>query len=70
MRSKDSQVPEQTESISHEEIAVRAYALWEQRGCPIGSPEEDWLCAEEEIRQRVQSAGRGKPTRARAASAG
>jgi hypothetical protein len=27
---------------SDEEIALRAYALWEERGRPIGSPDEDW----------------------------
>ena len=34
---------------SHEEIAALAYALWEQRGCPAGSPEEDWLRAEQQL---------------------
>ena len=32
-------------------IEVRAYELWTQRGCPIGSPEIDWYQAEEEIRK-------------------
>jgi len=41
---------QQTHNLRHEEIALRAYRLWEARGCPIGSPEEDWLRAEEEIR--------------------
>jgi len=31
-------------------IEIRAYQLWVQRGCPIGSPEVDWFQAEEEIR--------------------
>jgi hypothetical protein len=31
-------------------IEVRAYELWVQRGCPIGSPEVDWYQAEHEIR--------------------
>jgi hypothetical protein len=31
-------------------IEARAYDLWVQRGCPIGSPEVDWFQAEEEIR--------------------
>jgi len=39
--------------IPHEEIAVRAYRLWEERGAPIGSPEEDWFRAEQEIRSQV-----------------
>ena len=30
-----------------EDIARLAYVLWEQRGCPEGSPEEDWLRAEQ-----------------------
>jgi hypothetical protein len=29
-----------------EKIALLAYAYWEQRGCPIGSPEEDWSRAD------------------------
>lgn len=31
-------------------IEARAYELWVQRGCPIGSPEVDWYQAEEELR--------------------
>jgi hypothetical protein len=33
----------------HEEIAQRAYELWEQRGRPNGSREEDWFRAESEL---------------------
>jgi monoterpene epsilon-lactone hydrolase len=40
---------------SHEEIARRAYQLWEERGRPDGSHEEDWYRAEQEL--RYQSAG-------------
>lgn len=32
-----------------EQVASLAYTLWQQRGCPEGSPEEDWLRAEEEL---------------------
>jgi hypothetical protein len=32
------------------EISALAYELWIQRGCPLGSPEVDWLRAEEELR--------------------
>lgn len=38
--------------LSHEDIARLAYALWEARGGQGGSPEEDWLRAEQELRQR------------------
>jgi hypothetical protein len=32
-----------------EQIASLAYILWQERGCPEGSPEADWLRAEEEL---------------------
>ncbi len=32
-----------------QEIEERAYQLWVERGCPIGSPDEDWFRAEEEL---------------------
>jgi hypothetical protein len=32
-----------------EKIATRAYQLWLDRGGPHGSPEEDWLHAEQEL---------------------
>jgi Protein of unknown function (DUF2934) len=50
MRSKDDPVTQQTQDTRHEKIAVRAHGLWEGRGRPIGSPEEDWSRAKEEIR--------------------
>ena len=34
---------------AHEQIAALAYALWQARGCPEGSPEEDWLNAEKQL---------------------
>lgn len=50
----DPQLTEQdgTESVPspRERIALLAYSYWEARGCPFGSPEEDWLRAEQEVR--------------------
>jgi monoterpene epsilon-lactone hydrolase len=37
---------------SREEIAQRAYQLWEERGRPHGSDEEDWHRAERELRRQ------------------
>lgn len=34
---------------SYDEIARKAYSLWESRGRPIGSPEEDWYRAVQEL---------------------
>jgi hypothetical protein len=30
-----------------EDIAALAYTLWQSRGCPHGTPDEDWFNAEE-----------------------
>jgi len=38
-----------SEPETREEIAIRAYHLWQERGCPIGSPEEDWFRAEKAV---------------------
>ena len=40
--------PPRSDSI-HAQIAIRAYQRWENRGRPIGSPEEDWVNAEEDL---------------------
>jgi hypothetical protein len=36
-------------AMSDEEIARKAYFLWESRGKPHGSPEEDWHRAKEQL---------------------
>jgi hypothetical protein len=35
--------------LETEEVARRAYFHWLARGCPEGSPDQDWFRAEEEI---------------------
>jgi hypothetical protein len=45
-------------SLSQEDIAALAYSYWEGRGYKGGSPEEDWLRAETELRGRPSQ---GKP---------
>jgi hypothetical protein len=35
-----------------EEVARLAYSYWLARGCPEGTPEEDWLRAEQEVRHQ------------------
>ncbi len=37
---------------THDDVATRAYENWHARGCPHGSPEEDWHRAERELRER------------------
>jgi hypothetical protein len=36
---------------AYEQIALLAYQYWQERGCPDGSPEEDWLRAEADLRK-------------------
>ena len=42
-------------TFGHEDIAILAHALWEARGCPAGSPEEDWFHAAQQLRARRES---------------
>lgn len=42
--------------MEQDDIALLAYSYWEARGCPYGSPEEDWFRAEIELRQRAAAA--------------
>jgi hypothetical protein len=39
-------------AFGHDDIAALAHELWQARGCPDGSPEEDWFHAAEELRSR------------------
>jgi Protein of unknown function (DUF2934) len=39
-------------AFGHRDIAELAYELWQARGCPNGSPQEDWFRAVEELRSR------------------
>jgi hypothetical protein len=35
--------------ISEDEIARRAYAIWQERGCPPGDGADNWRAAEAEL---------------------
>ncbi len=37
------------EAQNREQIAALAYQLWQDRGCPEGTPDEDWFRAEREL---------------------
>lgn len=43
-------------SFGHNDIAALAYQLWQDRGCPEGSAEEDWFQAAEILRSRAHTA--------------
>ena len=44
-----------TEITTHQ-IADLAYFMWLDRGCPAGTPEEDWHKAESELRVKASVA--------------
>jgi hypothetical protein len=48
------EVPEAESQPTNEQIAALAHALWIERGCPEGTPEEDWFQAEERLRTAVR----------------
>jgi hypothetical protein len=54
-------------AISHEDIARRAYEIYEARGKTGGSPLEDWVLAEQELASLL---ARAVPKKKRAAKAG
>jgi hypothetical protein len=41
-------------AFGHDDIAALAHKLWQARGCPEGSPDEDWFHAAEQLRSRAQ----------------
>ena len=42
-------------SAQHDQIEELAYTLWEKRGSPLGSPDEDWFLAETELSRTQQA---------------
>lgn len=67
--SPNEVTPIQARTTSNE-TALRAYRLWEQRGSPLGSPDEDWFRAEKEIlSEKAPSAETPKSLKAKAKSA-
>jgi len=41
-------------TFGHEDISALANAMWRARGCPEGSPDEDWFHAAQELRARAE----------------
>lgn len=59
-----TKMEEQRSQNHHERTAELAYELWERRGRPIGSPEVDWVAAEETLLSSQMSSEAEKPKRA------
>ena len=54
--TKLTPTPEEPGSF-HEQVAILAYHLWQERGCPEGSPEIDWTEAEQKRQAAVEPRG-------------
>ncbi len=48
----------QLSDAAHEQIEKLAYQLWEERGRPLGSPDDDWFRAEQEFTESSDSPSR------------
>jgi Protein of unknown function (DUF2934) len=46
------------ETSMQEDLAKLAYGLWQERGCPYGSPEMDWFEAERKLREFSEQVSR------------
>jgi hypothetical protein len=66
-RESEMHKPPGTASASHselpetsmqEDIAKLAYVLWQQRGCPYGTPEFDWFEAERKLHESSEQLSR------------
>lgn len=52
---EESVPPRIEETVDANQIAALAYQLWQERGCPSGSDQEDWFRAEQELKNRTGS---------------
>ncbi|MGJ5819144.1 DUF2934 domain-containing protein [Paludibaculum fermentans] len=39
--------------FNHQQVAILAHSLWEARGCPYGSPDDDWFRAAQQLHDRA-----------------
>jgi hypothetical protein len=46
-----------TAAIDTQAVRRRAHERWQERGCPVGNPERDWLEAERELQAKSERAG-------------
>ena len=47
------------EPITDETISLRAYELWEARGCPESDGQDDWQVAKQQLTTEAEQARRG-----------
>jgi hypothetical protein len=52
-------IPDFSYESHHEFVTKLAYKLWVQRGRPLGSPDVDWLAAEQAVHASLVASGMG-----------
>ena len=52
-KKSDANQPTPSEAVSEDAVAILAHQLWEKRGCPIGSDQDDWFQAEKQLKART-----------------
>ena len=57
------QKTETTEPITDDTISIRAYQLWQDRGCPECDGAEDWQAAHQQLVAESEQSGRRQPLR-------
>ena len=55
-------IPDFLYESRYEFVARLAYKLWVQRGSPLGSPDVDWLAAEQAVYASLVASGMITPT--------
>jgi hypothetical protein len=54
--TQEMKTPNRSEpTVDHEAVEAMAYQIWLERGCAIGSDQEDWYRAEAALKDRNQS---------------
>jgi hypothetical protein len=52
MRDHSFEEKANEKTLDPRRTALLAYEFWRARGCPEGSPEQDWFLAEEQLRHQ------------------
>ena len=52
-----------TEPVTDETISIRAYEIWQARGCPEGDGSENWEAAKAELTAEAEQSVRRRPIR-------
>jgi hypothetical protein len=54
IQPEERETIQQESALTPEQIALRAYCLWTDAGCPPDSAEEDWLEAERQLKEETR----------------